>query len=417
MNENDVFSDTATNTNFSKLLEASINESKNNSVISNSNKDGDFLGTFADAIPILRNSYSKGEQNRIITGIKEIDQITGGIRKGQLWVIGARPGCGKTTFAVNLLTQLSKLHQEANTNNKSLFVSLEMSKIEIFKKFVSISSIAELKDTEKFFSKYFSKDENSNALSSEQIFRFTQALKNNYLFFAEFVQECNLDVLEETIRSAVSKNSVKVVAIDYFQLLGTATVEFGSRSEKLASISRALKRLAKNLNINIILLSQLSRDFEKKGSGTTPSLSDLKETGSLEQDADVVLFLYEDSEQFKKNKTISYGKWLKLYIAKNRNGATKEIDLLFWLSHSIMLTSSQMEAAKNTTAKKETKAETPITKVEVVKQEAKEEPKPVEQEIKAEIKQETIKEEDKDFLDLDIDYVTEGEEMEFYANN
>lgn len=410
MNENDVFSDTAINTNFSKLLEASINESKNNSVINNSIKNGDFLGTFADAIPILRNSYTKGEQNRIVTGIKEIDQITGGIRKGQLWVIGARPGCGKTTFAINLLTQLSKLHQEANTNNKTLFVSLEMSKIEIFKKFVSISSIVELKDTEKFFNKYFSKEDNSNALSSEQIFRFTQALKNNYLFFAEFVQECNLDVLEETIRSAASKNSVKVVIIDYFQLLGTATVEFGTRSEKLASISRALKRLAKNLNINIILLSQLSRDFEKKGSGTTPTLSDLKETGSLEQDADVVFFLYEDSEQFKKNKTISYGKWLKLYIAKNRNGATKEIDLLFWLSHSIMLTSSQIEAAKNTTAKKE-------IKTEAVKQEVKEETKPVEQEIKVEVKQETIKEEDKAFLDLDIDYVTDGEEMEFYANN
>lgn len=410
MNENDVFSDTAINTNFSKLLEASINESKNNSVINNSIKNGDFLGTFADAIPILRNSYTKGEQNRIVTGIKEIDQITGGIRKGQLWVIGARPGCGKTTFAVNLLTQLSKLHQDSNSNNKSLFVSLEMSKIEIFKKFVSISSIAELKDTEKFFSKYFSTAENSSSLSTEQIFRFTQALKNNYLFFAEFVQECNLDVLEETIRSAVSKNGVKVVVIDYFQLLGTATVEFGSRSEKLASISRALKRLAKNLNINIILLSQLSRDFEKKGSGTTPTLSDLKETGSLEQDADVVFFLYEDSEQFKKNKTISYGKWLKLYIAKNRNGATKEIDLLFWLSHSIMLTSSQIEAAKNTTAKKE-------IKTEAVKQEVKEETKPVEQEIKVEVKQETIKEEDKDFLDLDIDYVTDGEEMDFYAND
>lgn len=417
MNDYDIFSNNERKTNFSELFQISVNENKNNAVKQITN-NGDFLGTFSDAIPILRNSYQNGEQNKIISGIKEIDQVTGGIRKGQLWVVGARPGCGKTTFAINLLTQLSELHQGISSNNKSLFISLEMSKIEIFKKFVSISTITDLRKTEEFFNKYFTKKENDSSnfsISTEQINKFTRVLKNNYLFFAEFVQESNLELLENTIREAVSKNDVKVVVIDYFQLIGTSTVEFGTRSEKLATISRALKRLAKNLNINIILLSQLSRDFEKKGIGITPTLADLRETGSLEQDADVVFFLYENNEQFKRNKTLEIGKQLNLYVAKNRNGATKEFGLTFWLTHSIMFTESQMEAAKESKKEKvkQVKEETPTSEKVLP------EWKPVTFELKQQeipkIETNSNNNNNLSFLDLDTEPLEEGQD--FYVND
>lgn len=396
---------------------------------------GIFFGTFSDAVEVLRKSFKEGNQSKILTDIPELDQLTnGGLRKGQLWVIGARPGSGKTTFAINLLKSLSEYHRAKQDNNKVLFISLEMTVNEIFKKFISMSLFWDNLRVEQFLLKYFGIHPTSNTMESIGIStgtmnKFFDTLQNNYFYLSDFENETNLEELELFISEAVAKNNIKAVIIDYFQLIGVEGTEFGTRAERLASISRALKRLAKKLNISIILLSQLSRDFEKKGVGTVPTLADLRETGSLEQDADLVAFLYENKDQAVKNKLNPDIKNLNVYIAKNRNGSINEFNLMFLPQYAAMKTQAQKETAttkKNLKIKEVVKTEEISLKKEVaeIKQQAFQN---LVQEVNKNLeitnndnsdfnKSSLINEKHElDFLDLDTDVEDNGE-VEFYDN-
>lgn len=249
----------------------------------------------------------------IDTGYSKLNSVTGGLQSTELIILAARPAMGKTALALCLLLN-------ARRNNKRvLFFSLEMGAEQLFKRLLSIdSSIAgeDLKNGSLNESQWSSIHNSIGFLESDEI-----KVIDNIYDISGIVNKSKMERL---------KNGVDMIVVDYLQLIDNR-IKGGSREQEVSDISRKLKLLAKFLKVSIVALSQLSRAVETRGGDKRPVLSDLRESGAIEQDADIVMFLYRAQYYGIKedeNGLPTEGK-AELIIAKNRSGSLMNIELDF----------------------------------------------------------------------------------------
>jgi replicative DNA helicase len=251
------------------------------------------------------------------TGFMALDRITSGWQKSDLIILAARPAMGKTAFVLSALRNAAVMFKKP----VAIF-SLEMSSIQLVNRLISAE--AEL-ESEKL------KTGKLADYEWEQIVHRTAQLTEAPIFIDDTPAISILE-LRAKARRLKAQHDIQLVIIDYMQLMtGDTSKAGGNREQEIASISRALKQLAKELSIPVIALSQLSRAVETRGGDKKPQLSDLRESGSIEQDADMVLFLYRPeyyqiTQDENGNSTLGTG---EVIIAKHRNGALDTVRLKF----------------------------------------------------------------------------------------
>lgn len=251
------------------------------------------------------------------SGFIDLDNITSGWQPSDLVIIAGRPSMGKTAFVLSMMRNASIDHEMPI----ALF-SLEMSSLQIVNRL--ISSEAEL-DSDKI------KKGNLKDYEWQQLLHKTDQL-NNAKIFIDDTPALSILELRAKSRRLKSQHDIQCIIVDYLQLMsGEYGKSSGNREQEIASISRSLKAIAKELNVPVLALSQLSRAVETRGGDKRPVLSDLRESGSIEQDADMVLFIYradryDITEDEDGNLTAGVAEVL---LRKNRNGPTGKVKLKF----------------------------------------------------------------------------------------
>jgi len=252
----------------------------------------------------------------IASGFTKLDRLTSGWQKSELVIIAARPGMGKTAFIVSALRNAA-----VDFKSPVAIFSLEMSSIQLVNRLISAE--AEL-ESEKI------KRANLADFEWQQLVHKTNRLTEAPIYIDDTPALSILE-LRAKCRRLKAEHNVQLIVIDYLQLMRGDIVGGGNREQEIASISRALKGIAKELNVPVIALSQLSRAVETRGGDKRPQLSDLRESGSIEQDADMVMFLYRP-EYYKlledENGMPTQG-MAELIIAKNRSGSLDTVKLKF----------------------------------------------------------------------------------------
>jgi replicative DNA helicase len=263
--------------------------------------------TFYDgALSALRNVENFINNNQkisgVATGFTDLNSLLGGFRNGELIILAGRPAMGKTAFSVNMGVSI------ALEKHSVLFVSLEMPYEQVCMRIVSSLSGVSLSQIM------------HGTISRQNLHKCIDGLDKfkKLPFFIHDSSYLTIGSLRSLLRQAKRLHNIKLVVIDYLQLLD-AGLKSDSREHEISKISRALKLIAKEINLPIIALSQLSRDIEKRNS--CPKLSDLRGSGSIEQDADVIIFLYREKETERHLVNVS--------VAKNRNGALGEFKLFY----------------------------------------------------------------------------------------
>lgn len=250
------------------------------------------------------------------SGFTELDRVTAGWQKSDLIIVAARPGMGKTAFVLSLARNASVMFKKPVA-----FFSLEMSSIQLVNRLVS--SETEL-DTEKL------RKGNLDPHEWTQLNKKVSALTEAPIYIDD-TPALNVFELRAKCRRLVSERKIEMIIIDYLQLMqGGTDNKNGNREQEISHISRSLKGLAKELNVPVIALSQLSRNVEKSQT-KKPQLSDLRESGAIEQDADMVMFIYRP-EYYGLTETEDgqpVNDLAEIIIAKNRNGALKSVPLRF----------------------------------------------------------------------------------------
>lgn len=253
------------------------------------------------------------------TGFPKLDNITTGLQEGDLIILAARPSVGKTAFALNLAMNII-------LRNKSVvFFSLEMPAEQLMQRMLSaISNVNNYRFKEP---SSLTKDE------KEKILVAYDRIKDKKLF----IDDSGSIKLNEIIwksKKLKEKEQLDLIIIDYMQLIPIDTYGSGNRQQEVSKISRSLKQLARELNVPIISLSQLNRRVEERES-KKPMMSDLRESGSIEQDADIIAFLYRDDYYNKHDKeneekySNKHQHLTELNIAKHRNGSIGTIEFIF----------------------------------------------------------------------------------------
>ncbi len=252
------------------------------------------------------------------TGYARLDKITSGWQNSDLIIVAGRPAMGKTSFALSLAKNLS-----VDCQVPVAFFSLEMSSIQLGNRLMS--NVFEIEGS-KILSGQLNKEEWSRL--DNNIKRLQQAP----LYIDETAQ-LSIFELRTKARRLVREKKVKAIFIDYLQLMTASGMKYGNRQEEVSNISKSLKSLAKELNIPIIALSQLNRGVENRegNEGKRPQLSDLRESGAIEQDSDMVLFVHrpEYYRIFEDEKGRDLRGKAEIIIAKHRKGATDIITLRF----------------------------------------------------------------------------------------
>ena len=272
----------------------------------------DVLAKTENNLEIL--AANKNEITGISTGWYALDKITTGLHEGELIIIAARPAMGKTAFALNLATHV------AMTNEKAVAVfNMEMTAEQLATRI--ISSLGQI-ETYKL---------RTGALLNDDWKRVNEAisqLATTNMVIDDTPGITIGDIRAKCRRLASSEQGLSLVVIDYLQLISGGKNYGSNRQQEVSDISRSLKTLALELNVPIIALSQLSRSVESR-EDKRPLMSDLRESGSIEQDADIVAFLYRDDYYNKEARTEDNNSISELIIGKHRNGPTTTIELLF----------------------------------------------------------------------------------------
>ena len=279
--------------------------------------------SFSKIDPIINESFAQIQLaanqtglSGVPSGFDELDKITSGWQKSDLIIVAARPAMGKTAFVLSMIKNMGMaMHAVA------LF-SLEMSNIQLVNRLlVNVSGV--------------SNEKIKTGTLSEQ--EWTQLNAKSRELFGKpiyFDDTPSLSIFEfnTKARRLVKEHSVECIFIDYLQLMNASGMNYGSREQEVSMISRSLKQMAKELNIPIIALSQLNRGVEGRvGEDKRPQLADLRESGAIEQDADMVLFIHRP-EYYKITETsdgVSTRGLAEIIIAKHRNGATGTVRLRF----------------------------------------------------------------------------------------
>ncbi|MCL2705710.1 MAG: replicative DNA helicase, partial [Spirochaetaceae bacterium] len=247
----------------------------------------------------------------IPSGFKDLDKITNGFQKSEFIVIGARPSVGKTAFALSMAANISIRHKIPVG-----FFSLEMSEQAIMQRFIS----SEARVASNFI--------RAGMLSELQINKIHGAVGEIYegldLLYLSSVSDLKILDLRALSRKMIRDHGVKIIFVDYLTLIQAENRAI-PRHEQIAEISRSLKALARELDIPIVVLSQVRRDAAKN----KPTLADLRESGSIEQDADLVIFLHKEKNEDEAKPENSEVIELDVIIAKQRNGPIGEIKMVF----------------------------------------------------------------------------------------
>lgn len=259
------------------------------------------------------------------TGLTRFDLLTNGFQPSDLIILAGRTSMGKTAFSVSILIEPC-IHKKIPVG----IFSLEMSKEQLVGR---VQSILSKVNVSKIVKKQLTHDELNH------IFHKCQVLKEAPLYIDD---TANISLLElkSKARKLVREKGVKMIVIDYLQLMRSG-LKTSSREQEVAEISKGLKAIAKELNIPVIALSQLSRGVEQRQGNKKPMLSDLRDSGQIEQDADMVLFCFRP-EYYTLNEYDWFGKILDtrnlfmLIVAKHRNGVLGEIPLNFYGEHTFV---------------------------------------------------------------------------------
>jgi replicative DNA helicase len=246
----------------------------------------------------------------IPSGIYALDKVTGGWQNSDLIIIGARSGMGKSDLAVNLVLNAAK------AGFKTALYTLEMSSIQLVNRMISVDrEIERLKI----------RSGNFNQDDWESLSMFSSKVANNAIVVDD--PGINHITMRSSARKLKLKEKIDMIVLDYLQLVETLG-KGKTTNDKVSEISRSLKLMAKELNIPVIALSQLSRAVETRGGDKRPVLSDLRDSGSIEQDADIVIFPYrpEYYEFNTREDGSSTHQLMEVDIAKHRNGSVETVD-------------------------------------------------------------------------------------------
>lgn len=225
----------------------------------------------------IENSVGAGGITGVPSGFITLDEITGGWQKSDLVILAARPGAGKTTLALN-----AARNSAVDFERPVLFFSLEMSNMQLVKKIIASENKRTTSELVK--GKIRSKEE-ARQMARDSIKLYT---KN---FILDDTPGISINQIKAKCHKLKAERNIQLVVIDYLQLITPGQRE-GSREQEVSAISRALKVMAKELDVPVIALAQLSRSVETRGGDKRPILSDLRESGGIENDADMVIFLY-----------------------------------------------------------------------------------------------------------------------------
>ena len=263
-----------------------------------------------DNLQKLTDPALAAEYKGIPTGFSLLDKYMTGLNKSDLILIGARPAMGKTSFALNIARNVA-----VQAKKKVVFFSLEMGKEQLAQRILSTEARVE---SQKMRTGELTDDD------WQRIAQATVSLNEAELYFDD---TANITVPEMKARVRKMRD-VDCVIIDYLQLM-QGTKRTDSRVQEVSEITRSLKLMAKDLKIPVITCSQLSRSTEGRGKSHKPQLSDLRESGAIEQDADIVLMLYRESyyDEEKNETVVTDENKAQVIVAKNRHGGTGEIDL------------------------------------------------------------------------------------------
>ena len=269
---------------------------------------------FKTQADIEKLSQNKGEVTGIATGFRDIDKLTSGFHANELIIVAARPAMGKTAIALNMAINM------ANSSKKAIALfNMEMGAEQLANRM--ISSVGQI-DGYKL---------RSGRLEHNDWKRYTEAmseLADTNIFIDDTPGMTIGEIRAKCRRLASEQNGLGAIIIDYLQLISGGAKYAGNRQQEVSEISRSLKTLAMELEVPVIALAQLSRSVEGRDD-KRPLLSDLRESGSIEQDADIVAFLYRDDYYTKEISIDEYTSKSEFIIAKHRSGPTATIDLIF----------------------------------------------------------------------------------------
>ncbi|MDD5697206.1 MAG: replicative DNA helicase [Victivallaceae bacterium] len=257
----------------------------------------------------------------IPTGLPDLDRMIGGMKPGEMFVLGARPSIGKTSLALNIIRNITI---QTNTPRTVAFFSLEMTSEQVARRLICTES--EIPEA-RFF---------DGSFKNNEMQKLTQAVAvlQKAKIFIDPTGGLTIAELRAKARRLRMMHHIDFIAIDYLQLM-KVDGRIDNRQQEVAEISSGIKKLAKELNIPILVLAQLNREVEKTaGASARPRLSHLRESGSIEQDADIVSFLHRNRDESKSisSEQDQSGLDAELILEKNRNGQTGVVKLKFFAS-------------------------------------------------------------------------------------
>jgi replicative DNA helicase len=247
----------------------------------------------------------------ISTGFAKLDEMTGGLHGGELIILAARPSMGKTAMALNIAQ-----HAASRLGQTVAIFSLEMSNESLLTRMLCATARV---DSQRFRAGYLNADERKRLQAA------AAQLVEAPLFIDDTAGSHLMD-MHAKLRRLGQQRKLGLVIVDYLQLM-SGRGRFENRNQEISTLSRGLKLLAKELNVPMLVLSQLSRAPETRQGDHRPQLSDLRESGSIEQDADLVLFIFRE-EVYKRDREDLHG-MAELLVSKQRNGPTGKVDLVF----------------------------------------------------------------------------------------
>lgn len=295
--------------------EQSLYEIAENNLRKNYSQVNELMAKAMEQLELLKKNENKF--TGVPSGFVDLDRITNGWQKSDLIIIAARPAMGKTAFTLSLARNAALLHKKPVA-----FFSLEMSSLQLANRLISAESEI---DNDKI------RKGNLQDYEWIQLQKKVELLSSAPIFIDD-TAGINIYELRAKCRRLKQQHHIELIVIDYLQLMTAGNNgKGGNREQEISSISRALKSIAKELDIPVIALSQLSRAVETRGGDKKPVLSDLRESGAIEQDADIVAFLHrpeyyglDQDESGMSNKGIG-----EVIIAKHRNGSTDNVRLRF----------------------------------------------------------------------------------------
>jgi replicative DNA helicase len=266
------------------------------------------------------------------TGLTDLDEKLGGLHKSDLVIIAGRPSMGKTALATNIAYYAAKKLQENKDKSSVAFFSLEMSSEQLSTRILSEQA------------KIKSNDIRRGKATEEELNRYIETSRNIYdlPLYIDETPAITISTLSNRARRIKRLFGLNLIVVDYIQLMRSASKRNDNRVQEISEITQGLKALAKELSVPVLALSQLSRAVEQRDD-KIPQLSDLRESGSIEQDADVVMFVYREQYYLEKKEpkmgSIEHAEWqskmndilglAKIIIGKQRHGPTGNIDVEF----------------------------------------------------------------------------------------